>query len=155
MFISCLDQGCPAARRELHASSGFNAGQVEDAKKLLAAWVYAWTQFDGLPELFDMAASERHPLQKVHHSQPPSISVLVCLLIAVFSCSEQTHGACCLIMVRLWHLQLSCCLVCPMLSFTVVAGSCKIRSLHACEFHITCLLQSGASASSGCRPQKD
>ena len=71
MFTSCLDQGCPAARRELHASSGFNAGQVEDAKKLLAAWVYAWTQFDGLPDLFDMAATERLPLQKVHHSQPP------------------------------------------------------------------------------------
>ena len=113
MFLSSLDQGCPAAKYGLHASSGFNAGQVEDAKKLLAAWVYAWTQFDGLPDLFDMAASERHPLQKVHHSQPPppSISVLACLFIAVCSCSEQTHDACCLIMVTLRHLQLSCCLV--------------------------------------------
>jgi len=100
VFISCLDQGCPAARHELHASSDFNAGQVEDAKKLLAAWVYAWTQFDGLPDLFDMAATERHPLQKVRHSQPPSICVLACLLIAVCSCSQQTH-ACCLIMMTL------------------------------------------------------
>ncbi|DBA72271.1 TPA: hypothetical protein ACH3X2_010653 [Trebouxia sp. C0005] len=46
------------------------AGQVEDAKKLLAAWVYAWTQFDGLPDLFDMSASERHPLQKGYPLRP-------------------------------------------------------------------------------------
>jgi len=88
VFISCLDRGCPAARHELHASNGLNVGQVEDAKKLSAAWVYAWTQFDGLPDLFDMAASERHPLQKVHHSQPASTSLLACLLVAIFSCSE-------------------------------------------------------------------
>ena len=44
----------------------FHIGQLEDAEKLLVMWVYAWTQFNGLPDLFDMAASERHPLQKVH-----------------------------------------------------------------------------------------
>ncbi|DBB03198.1 TPA: hypothetical protein ACH3X1_000010 [Trebouxia sp. C0004] len=46
------------------------AGQVEDAKKLLAGWVYVWTQFDGLPDLFDMAASQRHPLQKGYPLRP-------------------------------------------------------------------------------------
>ena len=38
-----------------------------DAQKLLAMWAYAWTRFDGLPELFDIAATERHSLQKVHY----------------------------------------------------------------------------------------
>lgn len=38
---------------------------MEDAQRLLGAWVQAWGQMGGLPELFDMAAQERHPLQKV------------------------------------------------------------------------------------------
>lgn len=46
-------------------SSVPGAGQLDDAQKLLAAWVKAWGQMGGLPELFDMAAKERHPLQKV------------------------------------------------------------------------------------------
>ena len=50
------------------AQTGFlsGAGQSQDAQKLLAAWTQAWSQLQGLPELFDMAAKERHPLQKVH-----------------------------------------------------------------------------------------
>lgn len=38
---------------------------MEDAQRLLGAWVQAWGQMGGLPELFDMAAQESHPLQKV------------------------------------------------------------------------------------------
>ena len=41
---------------------------MEDAQKLLGAWVQAWGQMGGLPELFDMAAKERHPLHKVPRS---------------------------------------------------------------------------------------
>ncbi|KAL3161638.1 hypothetical protein ABBQ32_010493 [Trebouxia sp. C0010 RCD-2024] len=46
------------------------AGQVEDAQRLLGAWVQAWGQMGGLPELFDMAAQERHPLQKGYPLRP-------------------------------------------------------------------------------------
>ena len=44
------------------------AGQVEDAERMLFAFRHVWSQFQGLPELFDMAAKERHPLQKVQQS---------------------------------------------------------------------------------------
>lgn len=42
-----------------------NSGQWGDAQKLLAAWIQVWGQMGGLAELFDMAATEIHPLQKV------------------------------------------------------------------------------------------
>lgn len=42
-----------------------DSGQWGDAQKLLGAWIQAWSQMGGLAELFDMAAKERHPLQKV------------------------------------------------------------------------------------------
>ena len=44
-----------------------DAGQVTDAARLLSAWVYAWKQFGALPELFDITATNRHPLQKVSY----------------------------------------------------------------------------------------
>ena len=32
----------------------------------MGAWVYTWKQFGALPELFDLTATSRHPLQKVN-----------------------------------------------------------------------------------------
>ncbi len=75
----------------------FAAGQLQDSKQLLGAWVRAWDQFDGLPELFDMAATEQHPLQKVPH----------CMLCIPhpFSCVNHTQHSKVLFDVRSHCLQ--------------------------------------------------
>jgi hypothetical protein len=41
------------------------AGQIADAGPLHANWTGAWHRFEGLPELFDVTATQRHPIQRV------------------------------------------------------------------------------------------
>ena len=71
-------------------------------------WAYAWTRFDGLPELFDIAATERHSLQKVHYLQIwPCLSrqdlLLHCVLHSVML------PACCAIPILNWGSEACLC----------------------------------------------
>eukprot|EP00884_Botryococcus_braunii_P011977 jgi/Botrbrau1/20780/Bobra.0156s0011.2 len=46
------------------------AGQVGDAKALHGNWTLAWTRFAGLPELFDVSITQRHPIQRGYPLRP-------------------------------------------------------------------------------------
>ncbi|KAK9830164.1 hypothetical protein WJX72_010087 [[Myrmecia] bisecta] len=46
------------------------AGQVADGAALHSNWTAVWNTFGGLPELFDVSGTQRHPLQKGYPLRP-------------------------------------------------------------------------------------
>ncbi|KAK9856425.1 hypothetical protein WJX84_012362 [Apatococcus fuscideae] len=49
------------------------AGQVDDAARMHASWMSAWTAFGGLPELFDISVTQLHPVQRSYPLRPELI----------------------------------------------------------------------------------
>lgn len=49
--------------------SGIQAlvGQLRDASDLFSNWTAVWKHWEALPELFDVNARQRHPIQRVGH----------------------------------------------------------------------------------------
>lgn len=107
----CFLLQLPCAQETLgYLISFVNAGQWEDAQKLLAAWIQAWGQMGGLAELFDMAAKEIHPLQKVLStpwmslcsvSKHSCVSAVLVLIVINMHAAEENLQLMCL------HLQYS------------------------------------------------
>ncbi|KAK9821875.1 hypothetical protein WJX74_008265 [Apatococcus lobatus] len=49
------------------------AGQVDDAARMHTSWMAAWTNFGGLPELFDISITQLHPVQRSYPLRPELI----------------------------------------------------------------------------------
>ncbi|KAK9786898.1 hypothetical protein WJX73_010844 [Symbiochloris irregularis] len=79
--------GLPSPRAWVSSLSAFwpgmqaLVGQTEDAAPLFGNWTAVWRRWQGLPELFDMAGQQRHPLQRGYPLRP-ELMESACLLHA-------------------------------------------------------------------------